>query len=220
MKRRLLGVLIVASIAVACLSFSAATLAAKHEQPVDSTNEETPDAAPPGDIEKGASTVIIWEVVESHDRFSDADGSSEPIVSGIEWSHKFTAALSGRNHVAEKWTNIRVSPGGAIAAGRMKKSNRSSPSNEQENVATIGAKSSTAEWHVLGPNKLQRLFAGQHFLMVMNIEIGGDKSCHLEVRYLRQEGFTSVVMGDASKGEAAFYSLPRVQSASCSIRSP
>jgi hypothetical protein len=215
MKRELFSVLLTGSVAVACLSLSAGPLTAKRVQPIDSTDEPTPGATSLGDIENGASTVITGEIIESHDRLSDADGTSGAITSGMEWSHKFTIALSGRNHVAEKWTNIRVSSGNARM--RLRRS-PVSPSNEQENNATIGAKSSAAVWHVLGPNKLQRLFAGQHFLMVMNIEIGGDKTCHLEARYLRQEGFTSVVLGDASKGEATFYSLPQVQSVSCSIR--
>ena len=88
----------------------------------------------------------------------------------------------------------------------------------EENV-TIGSSSGKALWHVLGPKKLQRLFSGEHFLLMMGIEIDADNTCHLETKYLRQEGFKSVTMevGASGGGGQANFSLPQVQSGSCSI---
>jgi len=61
-------------------------------------------------------------------------------------------------------------------------------------------------------------FAGQQFLMIMNIEVGESNACHVDVKYLRQTGFASVVMKRADTGEMANFSLPRVERASCAIQ--
>jgi hypothetical protein len=215
MRRGVVGRFAAASILAVGANIWAEPLLAKHAEPPAAADQDAPTATPSESPKNGASTVITGEVVESKDLLSDADGSSAPITSGIEWSHKFTIALSGRNHIAEKWTNVRVSPGSGRGGKRWK---RTPPSTEEENSATIGDKSAKAVWHVLGPKKLQRLFAGQHFLMMMTIEIAGDRTRHLEVRYLKQAGFNSIVLGDPSRGEASNYSLPQVQSATCTIQ--
>jgi len=82
-----------------------ATMMEEPEQDVEHS-DKAPDVS-----SDGTSTVITGEVVESHDLLSEADGSSRPVSVGIEWSHKFTVTLSGRNHVVEKWSNVRVAVG-------------------------------------------------------------------------------------------------------------
>jgi hypothetical protein len=162
----------------------------------------------------GNATVIKGEFVESHDMLASPDDTSAPLSSGIQWSHNFVVTLSGGNHVTEKWRHVRVSPGSA--RGRR---TRSVVTKSDEGNVTIGSSSGKAVWHVLGPNKLQRIFAGDHFLLMMSIEIDGDKVCHLEAKYLRQEGFKSVTLetGSSGGGGQADFSLPQVQSGSCSI---
>jgi len=165
----------------------------------------------------GKVTTITGEILESHDLLPDADGSSAPLISDIRWSHRFTVELSGHNHIEEKWFSVRLGVGPSALAHR-KLGGPPQLTKSMENSATIGAGSGKAVWHVLAANKLQRLFAGQHFLMMIDIEIGADKSCRLEAKYVKQVGFTSVVLRRATTGELANFSLPQVQSATCEIQ--
>jgi hypothetical protein len=52
----------------------------------------------------------------------------------------------------------------------------------------------------LGEKKLQRIFAGQQFLLVMNIEIDADNACHLDAKYLQQQGFIPKALISDSRG--------------------
>ena len=89
---------------------------------------------------------------------------------------------------------------------------------QTEDAATIGENGAHVVWHVLGEKKLQRIFAGQHFLMMMDIEIGPDNACRVDARYLQQTGFEFIVMRRSDNDELANFSLPHVERASCAIQ--
>jgi hypothetical protein len=214
--RRLAG-----AAALACAIATATMAHAKHAAPQDDPDPDSQNSPAPADSSaEGHGVVITGQFVESHDLLSDAADDPTPVSSAIQWSHGFTIVLSGKNHVSEKWDDVRTSAGvgafGSHNGGHRK--NRGLLTRTGENSVTIGAESGRAIWHVLGEKKLQRIFPGQRFLMIMNFEIGADNNCNLEVKYPRQVGFTSVVMRKATDGTLANFSLPRVESASCAIR--
>ena len=220
--RRLLQAAAIVLISVVVLAVWPAT--AKHAATHDDTDSDSESSTAPADVPAaGRGTVITGQFVESHDLLSDSGDSSNPVSAGIQWSHNFTIVLSGKNHVAEKWNNVRSNKGTASAArGHSRQENRLGNVRQlttgQENSVTIGSTGGNAVWHVLGDKKLQRIFPGQHFIMMMNIEIGADNACALEVKYLRQEGFTSIVMRQANNGMMSNFSLPQVESQSCAIQ--
>ena len=83
--------------------------------------------------------------------------------------------------------------------------------SKTEDAATIGENGAHVAWHVLGEKKLQRIFAGPYFLMMMDIEIGPDNACHVEARYLQQTGFEFIVLRRSDTDELANFSLPHVE---------
>ncbi len=197
-----------AAIVVISCALGSGPVQAKDAALDEKQDNATPDSSPtpPRD---GHGTVIQGELVESHDLLSDANDPASVQVRDIEWSHKFTITLSGKNHIEETWNSARLGFGGR---------SRGPLATQSENSATIGDSASKVVWHVLGAKKLQRIFAGQHFLMIVNIEIDESNACQVDVKYLKQTGFASVVMKRADTGEMANFSLPRVERASCAIQ--
>ncbi len=212
-----------ALIFASAIALATTPLLAKHAAPQGDSDAESQQAPAPADASAaGRGTTIKGQFVESHDLLSDSGDPSQPVSSGIQWTHNFTIALSGRNHVSEQWNNVRSGMGAsnenrARSSGEHKRAQPHLIRTGGESSVTIGSTTGKAVWHVLGDKKLQRIFPGQHFLMIMNIEVGADNACSLEVKYLRQEGFTSVVMRQATNGMMSNFSLPHVESASCTI---
>jgi hypothetical protein len=164
-------------------------------------------------VQAQTQTVIRGEFVEVHDFLSDDNDPSAPRTANVEWSHAFRITLSGKNQVTEKWDSERLKVGSANSP--------LSSQGENEGIigdnGTIGQNSNHVVWHILGKNKLQRIFQGQRYLMIMDIAVSADKTCIVEVRYLRQTGFVSIVMKRANTGTMGNFSLPRVERASCTI---
>lgn len=191
---------------------------AKHAAPQGDSDAESQTPPAPADVPAvGQGTVITGQFVESHDLLSDSGDPSNAVRAGLEWSHNFTIVLSGKNHVNERWKHVRGSRGLAGVPEGAKHRGAHMVSNRGENSVTIGDASGKAVWHVLGEKKLQRIFPGQHFLLIMTIDISADNACGLGVRYLRQDGFTTIEMPD-STGLMSRFSLPRVESQSCAIQ--
>ena len=194
-----------------CATLSPAQVHAKHATLQDEDPDPIPDSAP-APAPSGNSTVIHGEIDETHDRLPPDE------LLGIERSHIFTITLSGKNHVSETWTGARLDsgprPGGQHGHWGSRTMYRTI---YNESSATIGDNTGKVVWHVLGPRKLQRIFAGQQFLLMMNIEIDPDNTCHLDAKYLQQQGFTFIVHERADTGELAHFSLSRVVKATCSI---
>jgi hypothetical protein len=206
-----------AFLAICCVLGSPTEVQAKHAAP-GADQDETPDAsAPPGGDRSGQSTVITGEVVETHDRLTPE------VFRGIERVHSFRINLSGKNQIHETWTISRPDMGAwrLNRQGGIRNGNRTRfgfKIKQSEGDATIGENGSHVVWHVLGEKKLQRIFAGQHFLMMMDIEIGPDNACRVDARYLQQTGFEFVVMRRGDNDELANFSLPHVERASCAIQ--
>jgi hypothetical protein len=195
-----------------------AEVQAKHAALGADRDDETPDASAPASGDRnGQSTLITGEVVETHDRLTPE------VFRGIERVHSFRINLSGKNQVRETWTISRPDMGAwrLNRQGGIRNGNRTRfgfKIKQTEDAATIGESGSHVVWHVLGEKKLQRIFAGQHFLMMMDIEIGSDNSCRVDARYLQQTGFEFIVMRRADNDELANFSLPHVERASCAIQ--
>jgi hypothetical protein len=200
-----------AAISFALLAIGAALypdeVQAKHPILKDQQGSEIPDSAP-APAQSGKSTVIHGEIDEIHDRLPPDE------LLGIERAHIFTIVLSGKNHVRETWAGARLDNGPRPAHMHQ---HGGGGAQYGESSSTIGDNSGRVVWHVLGEKKLQRIFAGQQFLLVMNIEIDADNACHLDAKYLQQQGFTFIVHERADTGELAHFSLSRVVKATCTI---
>jgi hypothetical protein len=216
--RRRVGAAAIGGLFAICCILAADEVQAKQRLPGADQDSETPDASSPPDNGKGGqSTVITGEIVETHDRLTPE------VFRGIHRVHSFRISLSGKNHVSETWTVSRPDMGD----WRLNQTSGNHSGNKRrggfgikqtEDAVTIGETGSHVVWHVLGEKKLQRIFAGQHFLMMMDIEIGPDNSCRVDARYLKQTGFESVVMRRSDNDELADFTLPQVEHASCAIQ--
>ena len=141
-------------------------------------------------------TVIHATVDETHIRLPPY------FLPNIEWIDEYTFTLSGKNHVSEKEIDKAVH----------------GPEIDVERGGSFGGSGSVV-WHVLSPNKLERIKLGAQFIITMDLEIGEDKSCRIAVKYLLQTGHADVVMMRADNGTMAHFTLPSVKRAACSIES-
>ena len=103
-------------------------------------------ASPTGD------TVIQIDFAETHDR------SSPDVRPGIVGQHQIVATLSADNRVSEYNQTI---------VGRRKRSFV----RQGQNSEALGDNSARVVWHVVGPNRLRRIFVGRQFLMMTDIDI-------------------------------------------------
>ena len=143
--------------------------------------------------------VIAIEYVEFHDRL-DPDPKAN-----ITARHQIVATLAADSHVSER-TETLVGRGKRVFA------------RQEENSGSLGDNSAWAVWRVLGPHKLERLFAGHGFLLKIDVDVGPGDACSVQVNYLLQNGFTAVMTRRADTGQPARVSLPKVVSAQCSIQ--
>ena len=150
-------------------------------------------AGPTGD------TVIQIDFAETHDRLTP------DIRPGIVAQHQIVATLSANNQVSES--------NQTIVGRRMRTFVK-----QGQNSEALGDNSARVVWHVLGPHHLRRIFAGKQFLMMADIEISGESSCSVQMRYLLQKGYSEIISKRADNGEFANFSLPKVVSSQCSIR--
>jgi hypothetical protein len=206
-KARLCGAVIPLALLAICAALYPGEAEAKHPIPSDPQASEIADAAP-APTQSGKATVIHGEIDETHDRLPPDE------LLGIERAHIFTITLSGKNQVSETWTGARLD-NGPRPVGMHR--HAGGGSKYSESSSTIGDNTGRVVWHVLGEKKLQRIFAGQQFLLMMNIEIGPDNACHLDAKYLQQQGFTFIIHERADNGELAHFSLSRVVKATCTI---
>ncbi len=144
-------------------------------------------------------TVIQIDFAETHDRLPPDERV------GIVAQHHIDATLSAGNRVSENKGTV---------VGRRKRAFV----RQGQNSEALGDNSAKVVWRVVGPHQLRRIFAGRQFLMLTDVEISGDNSCSVQIRYLLQKGFTDYMATRADNGELAHFSLPRVVSSQCSIR--
>jgi len=146
-----------------------------------------------------ADTLLTIEYAETHDRL-DPDPKA-----GIIVQHTIEATLTADNHVAEHDQNQ--------VGGR-----RHVFVKQLESQGALGDNSAWATWRVLGPHKLERLFAGRGFLLKIDVEIGPGDACSADVAYLLQAGASAIVTRRLDTGDPARISQPKLLSAQCSIR--
>jgi hypothetical protein len=196
-------------VVVACCALISFPAEAKHATLKDQPDDQTQNPASAKDQpQSGKSTVIKGEFVEVRDRLSPA------AQNGIRRRHTFTVTLSNTRHVDEAWTDSAPDMTSQSLDRRAKRDRRIS--RQDSDSATIGDGSQHVVWHVLGPQRLQRIFAGPHYLMMMEIEVSGSNACRLDARYLKQVGFESITL-EQPNGTTAEFSLPQVENASCTI---
>ncbi len=53
--------------------------------------------------------------------------------------------------------------------------------------------------------------------MMADIEIFGENSCTVQIKYLLQKGYSDIINPRVDNGELAHFSLPKLVSAQCSI---
>jgi hypothetical protein len=147
----------------------------------------------------GGDTVITIDFVETHDRLPPDEWL------GIVRKHEIVATLTTDNRVSER--NESYSTQGM----------RPLPMQAENNEA-IGDSSAKVVWRVLGPHKLQRIFAGRQFLMMVDVEITPANSCNAQVKYLLQKGYSDMITRRADNGGMAHFSLPKLIEVGCSIR--
>jgi hypothetical protein len=154
------------------------------------------------------STIIRVQITEVHDRLTP-DSETD-----IKWTHDFVITMSGKNSIAESQTNTFAgSP--QHPATRRRVSNLTSQSDRE---TTLGRQEGKATWQVLGPKKLRRIWAGQQFIMLWEIEIGDNNNCSIDAKYLLQKGFPDTIGPRAGTGTMEHFSIQRIQSATCSIQ--
>jgi hypothetical protein len=143
-------------------------------------------------------TVIQIDFIETHDRLPPDERT------GIVAQHQIVATLSGSRVSENNQTVINTRRRGALV-------------RHGQNNEALGDNSARAVWHVLGPHSLRRIFAGKQYLMMIDVEISGDKACGAQIKYLLQKGYNDIITTRADNGELAHFSLPRLVSAECSI---
>jgi hypothetical protein len=154
----------------------------------------------PGPVASAASptgdTVIQIDFTETHDRLPRDERL------GIVGQHQIVATLTADNRVSE---SVRAEFG------------RRSFVKQGQNSEALGDNSAKVVWHVLGPHQLRRIFVGRQFLMMTDIEISGENSCSVQIKYLLRKGYGDIINTRADNGELAHFSLPKLVSAQCSI---
>lgn len=151
-------------------------------------------------------TVIQVQIDEKHDRLAP-----DPLQD-VEWIVEYTITLTGKNKVTETQKNMVV----GTAKGSVDPRRAASLNSTSQRDAELG-QGGNVVWQVLGPRNLRRIATGKQFIVMFDIDIDQSNNCHIDAKYLRQSGFTDVIMKRADTGELAHFSLPRVVSASCSI---
>jgi hypothetical protein len=148
-------------------------------------------------------TVISGTIVKSHDRLPPYE------VRDIVTEIHFKFVLSGENHVEEHWSHV------ALRNASNPNLNLRGPDSSGE--STLGESGSNVSWHVQGTHSLQRIAAGNQFIVMMSIKIDDKKRCAIGVRYLLQKGKSYVIVRRDDNGEDARFTISRVISSSCSI---
>jgi hypothetical protein len=144
------------------------------------------------------ATTIKVVIVETHDRLTP---TPKP---GIIKRHEFTIVLKPNKQIDESWEQADLTrvahadPGGARSTA-------------------MGENNGKAVWHVLGPNKLERIAQNHEQLNIWNIEISGGKACHINVQYLLKHGVTFTTGKIAGTDIDATFGRSQVTSATCTI---
>ena len=117
----------------------------------------------------GTMTIHVT-VIEAHDRVTPTP------IKGIIKRHEHEIVVKPNKEITESTRHIDDS---SRASARVTTSGQS---------ATLGAATTTVVWHVLGPNKLQRLSQDGQILSVWTIETDANHGCRIDAKMLMQDG--------------------------------
>jgi hypothetical protein len=145
------------------------------------------------------STTISIVVVEAHDRLTPTPKPD------IVKRHEATVVLHVDKKIDETFTNADIT-------------NRPHDDPGGERSASLGENDGRTLWHVLGPNKLQRLWQNYDTLVMWTIKIGSDHSCSIDAKYLLKAGKSATAGKIAGTDVDATFNNYRVLRATCTIQ--
>jgi hypothetical protein len=145
------------------------------------------------------STTINIVVVETHDRLTPTPKPD------IVKRHEATVVLHVDKKIDETFTNADIT-------------NRPHDDPGGERTASLGENDGRTFWHVLGPNKLQRLWQNYDTLVMWTIKIGSDRSCSIDAKYLLKAGRRATAGKIAGTDVDATFNNYRVLKATCAIQ--
>lgn len=154
------------------------------------------DAAQSGDA--GAMTIHVT-VIEAHDRITPTP------IKGIIKRHETDVVVKPNKQITEstRVTDVSSRPYDTTA-GRS---------------ATLGAQNGNVVWHVLGPNKLQRMASAPRgqILSVWTIETDANRGCRVDAKILMQQGMAVTAGKIQGFDTPATFTNFRVLQATCTI---
>jgi hypothetical protein len=86
-------------------------------------------------------------------------------------------------------------------------------------TSTLGSANNRMVWHVLGPNKLQRLISepASQMLSIWTIETDANHGCRIDAKWLLQEGKTDTAGTIGNTTQPASFNNFRLLRASCTM---
>jgi hypothetical protein len=146
-----------------------------------------------------AAMTIHVTVIEAHDRITPTP------IRGIVKRHDIDVVVKPNRDIQEISRDTDMSPHPYSTNG-----GRS---------ATLGSDKPNVAWHVLGPNKLQRMgqAPGTQVLSVWTIETDANRGCHIDAKLLLQEGSTVTAGKIQGFDTPATFTNFKVLQATCTI---
>ena len=121
---------------------------------------------------------------------------------GVTLNYSMDVTLSGASDVNESST--RKSGGMSANYGGMK-------------ILGQKAGGDHSSWRVAGPNRLERVVNWPQNTTTMAIVVSG-RTCRLDVQYTLKPGFNEYMFRQVRNNQIAYFTQPRVQSTTCTIR--
>jgi hydroxypyruvate isomerase len=146
----------------------------------------------------GAMTIHVT-IVEAHDRVTPTP------IKGIIKRHEHNVVVKANKEITESTRDI---DDGNRFQSRVTSRGQS---------ATLGTETATVVWHVLGPNKLQRLSQDGQTLSVWTIETDANRGCRIDAKILMQEGITVTTGKIQGFDTPATFTNFKVLQAACTI---
>jgi hypothetical protein len=149
-------------------------------------------------------TVIHIVLVESHDRLTPTPNL------GIVWRHEVEVLMKSGQQIQEHFTDTNI-------ASTL--SNKTWKLPDHDNSTSLGDNGTKVVWHVLGPNKLQRIRENEagDLLMVYTIEILENNKCSIDAKFLIQAGRSRNQGKIAGTDTDATFNNYKVLQATCTI---
>ncbi len=159
-------------------------------------------AAPVALAQTGGATTISGKMISTDSRLPPDE------VRDIVSEAHFSFRLLGTNHVEESISRAVIAANGHGVS-------LSGP--EFSANSKLGEAGGKISWRVLGAHSLQRISLGKQFILIMNFNIDDAKNCQASAKFLLQKGAAFIVARRFDNGQDGRFTLPRVDSVTCSI---